>query len=108
MLAPAVAEARLTMTAPFCAPLAEDAAMVGVAGEVLVGPVLAPLPPPHPHNNAPDKIIPVSIAPPALMEFSGLSLVKFQTYIRNHQSIAGFLASNEREKQSRTDWKGRD
>ena len=52
MVAPGVVVANLTMTAPFCA---AEVDMVGAATLVCVGVDFAPLPPPHPHINAPDK-----------------------------------------------------
>src|SRR5580658_9859548 len=64
MVAPAAVVARLTTTAPFCAAAVE---MAGAAACVCVkgGDEPTLLPPPHPHNKTPAKIIAVSITAPA-------------------------------------------
>jgi hypothetical protein len=69
MVAPEVLEARVTMTAPFCAPLAVDGVIVGAAAAVCVGGggvCVALPPPPHPHSKALNKNLPLPFAyPPA-------------------------------------------
>jgi hypothetical protein len=68
MVAPVVVVARLTMTAPFCAPLLVDVVTVGAAATVGVGvgfgeePELPPLP--QPQTNEAAKSTPVNMPTP--------------------------------------------
>ena len=69
MTAPGVAEARLTITAPFCAVVVET-----VGAEVIFAPpplLFPPLPPPHPRITALDKKIAASIT--AFVRISALA-----------------------------------
>lgn len=97
MEAPEVAEARLTITAPFCA---AEVVMTGAWVGVVVWPPLPPLPPvlalpppPHPHNKAPDKTIAASIATPVLIASLHLSGVGEWPIRRKYESTSGMPAS---------------
>src|SRR5271166_4146695 len=93
MVALAVVVARLTMTAPFWAPLLVEVVRVGVAtccGGVVVNSL--PFPPPQPHNKAPDRKITVSIHPPArILNVSRSQRLDLRLRRRKYESTAAWV-----------------
>src|ERR1035438_2337486 len=97
MAAPGVVEARLTTTAPFCAAAVEK---VGAAAWVcvVVPPPLPLLLPPHPHSNAVDKTIAISIASPGRIPSPQHCAGQQRSPCSHHESTGGIDASNRDEK----------
>jgi hypothetical protein len=95
----AVVEAKLAITAPFCAPLLVEVVMFGVAAVgVVVPPPPPPFPPPllpplpHPHNKLPDMRIAASISCPARMFLvSGSRRLNLLEFRRNHETTLKWI-----------------